>query len=143
MAYDMYQEKILDHYKRPRNFGHLEHPDLEGAESNPLCGDKIRLELRLDPSRKTVDDVRFSGEGCAISVASASMLTARIKGKPLSEISRLHRKDVEEMLGIPLSPVRVKCALTSLKALAEALLPTPTPLVTEEEPPLPASGTGS
>jgi nitrogen fixation NifU-like protein len=117
----MYQERILDHYKRPRNFGHLESADLVGEESNPLCGDHIQLELALDPARTTVTDVRFSGDGCAISMASASLLTGRLKGHSLQEISQLQREDVEGMLGIPLSPMRVKCALTSFKALGKAL----------------------
>jgi nitrogen fixation protein NifU and related proteins len=135
MAWDMYQERILDHYKRPRNFGHLDHPDLTGTESNPLCGDHIQ-------------DVKFNGDGCAISVASASMLTAKIKGQPLTEVARVRRQDVEKMLAIPLSPVRIKCALTSLKALALALATTTTPLVTTEGPeeaaPAPeATGPGS
>ncbi len=134
MAWDMYQEKILDHYKHPRNFGHVESPDLTGAESNPLCGDHITLELKLDARHTTVEQARFSGDGCAISMASASMLTQKLQGRPLSEVSQIRRKDVEKMLGIPLSPVRVKCALTSLKALAQALSTTPTPLTVSEAP---------
>lgn len=134
MAYDMYQERVLDHYKRPRNFGHLEHPELSGSEANPLCGDHITLELHLDAGKSVVEDVKFSGEGCAISMASASMLTGKIKGKPLAEVARIHRQDVEAMLGVPLSPVRIKCALTSLNALAHALMTTSTPLTTADKP---------
>ena len=134
MAWDMYQERILDHYKRPRNFGHLDHPDLTGSEDNPLCGDHITIELLLDPGKTAVQDVRFNGDGCAISVASASMLTAKLKGSSLEAISRTQRQDVEKMLAIPLSPVRIKCALTSLKALAHALSTTSTPLATSETP---------
>ncbi len=142
MAWDMYQERILDHYRRPRNFGRLESPDLTGSESNPLCGDHITLELRLDPTRERVEEVRFSGDGCAISMASASLLTQRVQGKPLTEVSQLRRTDVEAMLGIPLSPVRVKCALTPLKALAEALAGTRTPLTTSEAPGTESPGVG-
>ncbi|MDE1819595.1 MAG: SUF system NifU family Fe-S cluster assembly protein [Euryarchaeota archaeon] len=132
MAWDMYQERILDHYKRPRNFGHLDHPDLTGSENNPLCGDRITVELSLDGAKKTIQDVKFNGDGCAISVASASMLTSKIKGQPLAQVSKTHRQDVEKMLAIPLSPVRIKCALTSLKALANALGATDTPLDTSD-----------
>ena len=142
MAWDMYQERILDHYRRPRNFGRLESVDLTGSESNPLCGDHITLELHLDAAREAVEEVRFSGDGCAISMASASMLTQRIQGKPLTEVAQIRRSDLEAMLGIPLSPVRVKCALTPLKALAEALAGTRTPLTTSEAPAEETPGVG-
>ncbi len=123
MAYDMYQELILQHYRSPHNFGELAGADLVGEESNPLCGDRIRLQLKLDPARSTVEAVRFDGDGCAISVASASLLTDRLKGRPLAEVSKLTRDDVIQLLGIPLSPVRVKCALTGFSALGRALHP--------------------
>jgi nitrogen fixation NifU-like protein len=121
MAYDMYQERILEHYRKPRNFGHLEHVDKKGTEANPLCGDSITVELLLDASGQKVEDVRFHGEGCAISVASASLLSMEVKGKTLKELSDLTQKDIERMVGVPLSPVRIKCALTPLMALGHAL----------------------
>jgi nitrogen fixation NifU-like protein len=121
MAYDMYQEMILQHYRSPRNFGTLPTPSRTAEESNPLCGDHIRMDLQIDPSGRTLEDVRFSGDGCAISVASASLLTQRIKGKPLGEVEALTREDMFKLLGIPLSPVRVKCALTGFVALGKAL----------------------
>ncbi len=121
MAYDMYQERILQHYRAPRNFGSLPGADLAGEESNPLCGDHIRMELKLDPARERITDVRFSGDGCAISMASASMLTERLAGRSLAEVEGLRRDDVLANLGIPLSPVRVKCALTGFVALGHAL----------------------
>ncbi len=123
MAFDMYQEIILQHYKSPRNFGPLSGADLVGEESNPLCGDHIRIQLKLDPTHTTVDEVRFDGDGCAISVASASMLTEKVKGQPMETVSHLSRDDVLKMLGIPLSPVRIKCALTGFAALGRALHP--------------------
>ena len=123
MAYDMYQEMILQHYRSPRNFGSLPAADLTGEESNPLCGDHITIQLKLDPSRQKVEDVHFSGDGCAISVASASMLTQKVKGAALAEVRGLTRDDVLKLLGIPLSPVRVKCALTGFTALGRALAP--------------------
>jgi nitrogen fixation NifU-like protein len=121
MAYDMYQERVLEHYRKPRNLGHLPHADLTGTESNPLCGDKISVELQLDPSGSRVEDIRFSGEGCAISVASASLLTIEAKGKPLTELKIIKQAEMERLVGVPLSPVRIKCVMTSLVALNRAL----------------------
>jgi nitrogen fixation NifU-like protein len=123
MAYDMYQEIILQHYRSPRNFGPLEGADLAGEESNPLCGDRIQVQLKLDPTRQLVAEVRFNGDGCAISMASASMLTEKVKGATLDAVGKLTRDDVLKLLGIPLSPVRVKCALTGFAALGRALHP--------------------
>ena len=121
--YDMYQEVILQHYRTPRNFGPLAEADRTGEESNPLCGDHITLRLKVEPSSHKISEVRFEGDGCAISVASASMLTEKIAGLTLEEAGRLTRDDVLQQLGIPLSPVRVKCALTSFAALGRALHP--------------------
>jgi nitrogen fixation protein NifU and related proteins len=121
MAYDMYQERILQHYRSPKNFGQLDHPDFTGEESNPLCGDHIRIDLRLDPSKEKIAEVRFSGDGCAISMASASMLTQKLIGQPLSAVEKVNRDDVLQLVAIPLSPVRVKCALTGFTALGRAL----------------------
>jgi nitrogen fixation NifU-like protein len=123
MAYDMYQEIILQHYRSPRNFGTLEHATLVGEESNPLCGDHIRMQLAVDPSTQVVREVRFDGDGCAISMASASMLTEKLKGRSIEEISTLTRDDVLKLVAIPLSPVRLKCALTGFAALGHALHP--------------------
>jgi nitrogen fixation protein NifU and related proteins len=122
MAFDMYQEIILQHYRSPRNFGRLDHADLAGEENNPLCGDHIRLELKVDGSNPPrITAVGFSGDGCAISVASSSMLTEKLKGISLAEARSLQRDDVLKLVGIPLSPVRVKCALTGFAALGRAL----------------------
>jgi nitrogen fixation NifU-like protein len=121
MAYDMYQEIILQHYRAPKNFGPLPDATLSGEESNPLCGDHIRVELKLDPERSRVEDIHFSGDGCAISVASASLLTQAVKGRSLPEVQRMTREDVFKLVGIPLSPVRVKCALTGFAAMGRAL----------------------
>ena len=133
MAYDMYQEIILQHYRSPANFGAMPNADLTGEESNPLCGDRITLQVKLDAARSAVEDVKFSGDGCAISVASASLLTQRIKGKSLDEVRRLTREDILQLVGIPLSPVRVKCALTGFSALGHALHP-PAPTAPGAEP---------
>ena len=112
---DLYREVILDHYQNPRNYGTLEPADISYEEDNPVCGDHIRLDLRLQDGRVT--DVRFSGHGCAISQASASMLTEQIQGKTLDELKAFSKDDLLDLLGIPLGPVRIKCALLSLKVL--------------------------
>ena len=127
--YDMYQEVILQHYRNPRNFGPLPDADRVGEESNPLCGDHITLRLKVDSASHKISQVRFEGDGCAISVASASMLTEKVSGLTLDEAGKLTRDDVIQQLGIPLSPVRVKCALTSFAALGRALHPESLPPV--------------
>jgi len=116
----MYREHILDHYKHPRNFGVLEGADIDHREDNPLCGDDIRMMLKLDGDGR-VADVRFHGRGCAISQASASMLTERAKGLTLEAIKGLQRDDLLQMLGITVSPVRLKCAILSLVVLRDGV----------------------
>lgn len=113
---DFYRELILDHYKHPRNKGKLEPNDFSYEDSNPLCGDQIRIDVRLDDQQR-VKEVAFTGRGCAISQASASLLTEAILGKPLAEVKALSREDVLELLGIDLTPARLKCAMLSLKVL--------------------------
>jgi nitrogen fixation NifU-like protein len=113
---DLYRENILDHYQNPRNYGALDDPDISYEDDNPLCGDVIRIDIKLDEQDR-ISEVGFSGEGCAISQASASMLTEEILGKTLDEVKQISKDDVLEMLGIQLGPVRLKCALLSLKVL--------------------------
>jgi nitrogen fixation NifU-like protein len=117
---DLYRDEILDHYRNPHNFGILESPTTVKEGANPLCGDRITLMLGID-DEGNVQDVAFTGRGCAISQASASMLTDEIKGKPLSEIARLTQQDVLDNLGIEISPARMKCAMLSLETLHESL----------------------
>ncbi len=112
---DLYRDNIIDHYQNPRNFGTLEHPDISYEDSNPVCGDEIRMDLRIQDGR--VVDARFQGHGCSISQASASMLTEDIIGKTLEEVKQIDKQYLLDMLGIPLGPVRLKCALLSLKVL--------------------------
>jgi nitrogen fixation NifU-like protein len=116
---DFYRDFILDHYRNPRNFGHLEQPDAVAEDLNPLCGDQIRIELQVDGGGK-VTDLRFSGKGCAISQASVSMLTETVKGKSLEEIAKLPKDVVLENVGIGISPTRMKCAMLGLKVLKSA-----------------------
>ena len=113
---DLYRDEILEHYRNPHNFGILESPTTAKEGANPLCGDRITLMLGID-EQGNVSDVAFTGRGCAISQASASMLTDEIKGKPLDEIAQLGKADVLDNLGIEISPARLKCALLSLKVL--------------------------
>jgi nitrogen fixation protein NifU and related proteins len=116
---DFYRENILDHYKNPRNAGHLEHPTTTADGVNPLCGDELSVELEIEGD--TVQDVRFNGRGCAISQAAASMISDVVKGKTVAEVRALGSEDVLEELGIPLSPIRLKCALLSVNVLRVAL----------------------
>jgi nitrogen fixation NifU-like protein len=113
---DLYREMILDHYRDPRNKGRLDPADISYEDDNPLCGDQIHLYLRLDGDNR-VAEVAWEGDGCAISMASASMLSEEIKGKTLEELRHLGKDQILEMLGIELGPVRLKCALLSLKVL--------------------------
>jgi nitrogen fixation NifU-like protein len=115
---DMYRDYILDHYKNPRNSGELPGATNTYQDTNPLCGDEITMSLLIDGDQ--VKDVRFKGRGCAISQASASILTEEIKGKKLDEVRAIDRQHILENLGIPISPARVKCALLGLKALKGA-----------------------
>ena len=115
MSLDMYAEEILDHYRNPKNFGKLENPDAKFRELNPLCGDEYEFQLKF--SNGTVKDIKFNGDGCAISMASASMLSELAKGKKVSEVKRLSPEDIFKMLGMTVSPARVKCALLPLSIL--------------------------
>ncbi len=112
---DIYRDVILDHSRHPRNKGTLDPADFSYEDTNPLCGDEIRIDLRVAGER--VSDIRFSGRGCAVSQASASMLTEMVQGLSLDEVKALTKDDLLEELGIPLSPARLKCALLGLKVL--------------------------
>lgn len=115
---DMYRDYILDHYKNPRNSGELPGATNTYHDTNPLCGDEITMALLIEDDR--VKDVRFVGKGCAISQASASILTEEIKGMTLDAVKAIDREHILENLGIPISPARVKCALLGLKAVKGA-----------------------
>jgi nitrogen fixation NifU-like protein len=113
---DLYRELIIDRYKNPHYRGSLDPHDISFEDDNPLCGDHIRIDLRVDGENK-VSEVAFDGHGCAISQATADLLAESIMGKSLEEVKKINKQDVLDMLGIELGPVRLKCALLSLKVL--------------------------
>ena len=116
---DLYAEEILDHYKHPRDFGHLDAPTLTYHDRNPLCGDEITLELQIADGK--IADVAFTGHGCAVSRAAASMMSEEIIGKSLDELRGWQKENITDLLGIEVGPVRIKCALLPLKALKAAV----------------------
>lgn len=120
---DLYREEILDHYKHPRNFGHLKGATATGEEHNISCGDKIIIEVLISKNKKgkKIEDVRFSGVGCAISMAAASLLTERVMGMSVAEVMKLSLTDIQNVLGTTLMPARVKCAMLSLEVLQKTV----------------------
>lgn len=115
MSLDMYAEEILDHYRNPKNFGKLQDPDMKFRELNPLCGDEYEFQIKLADG--LVKEIKFNGDGCAISMASASMLTEFAKGKKISDLKKLSPDDVFKLLRVTVSPARMKCALLPLSIL--------------------------
>ena len=117
---DLYREIIIDHYKNPRHKGRLDKSDFSFEDENPLCGDHIQIELRVDESQNVVE-AKFDGHGCAISISAADLLLDSIVGKSIEDLKKLKKQDILDLLGIELSPVRLKCALLSLKVLKAAV----------------------
>ena len=118
---DLYREVILDHYKNPRGHGVIEDADASAEGMNPLCGDEVSIYVQFAPDGETVDEVKFSGRGCAISQASTSMLMEIVQGRTATEVAELPKEDLLEEVGIPLTPVRLKCAILGLTTLRLAL----------------------
>ncbi len=119
-AEDMYRENIMDHFKNPRNHGIIENPDIVFSDNNPLCGDEIGVTVKLGRDKagdNVIAEIKFNGKGCAISQASASMLTEQVSGMKLEDVKKMKNDDVIKNLGIPLQPIRVKCALLGFKVL--------------------------
>ena len=117
----LYREVILDHYKNPRGHGTIEDADVSAEGQNPLCGDEVSIFVSFEPGSDIIDEVKFSGRGCAISQAATSMLMEMVQGRAASEVASLTKDDLLEELGIPLTPVRLKCAILGLTTLKLAL----------------------
>ena len=122
----LYREQIIDLYDNPLNFGELDPHDFTYEEDNPLCGDVVRIDVRVDEEGR-VADIRWRGEGCAISQASASLLTEEVKGMTLEDVKQFDKERLLELIGVPLSMARVKCALLSLKVLKAGAYGIPSP----------------
>jgi nitrogen fixation protein NifU and related proteins len=118
---DMYREVILDHYKNPRGHGVIDDADASAEGMNPLCGDEVAIYVEFGDDGETIDEVKFSGRGCAISQASTSMLMEMVKGRTATEVGELTKDELLEEIGIPLTPIRLKCALLGLGVLKVAL----------------------
>jgi nitrogen fixation protein NifU and related proteins len=118
---DLYREVILDHYKNPRGHGELDRADVSAEGMNPLCGDEVSIYVAFGDDGDTIDEVKFLGRGCAISQAATSMLTEMVTGRSAREISELPKDELLEEIGIPLTPIRLKCALLGLSTLKLAL----------------------
>jgi nitrogen fixation protein NifU and related proteins len=117
----LYREVILDHYKNPRGHGVIAEADAEAEGQNPLCGDEVSIYVRFGEDHDTIDEVKFSGRGCAISQAATSMLTEMVQGKKASEVAGLDKDELLDEIGIPLTPIRLKCAMLGLTTLKVAL----------------------
>ena len=117
----MYREVILDHYKNPRGHGVMEDADADAEGMNPLCGDEVTIYVRFGEDSDTIDEVKFAGRGCAISQAATSMLTEMVQGKKASDVAVLDKDELLDEIGIPLTPIRLKCAMLGLTTLKVAL----------------------
>ena len=117
----MYREVILDHYKNPRGHGTLDDADAHADGQNPLCGDEVSIYVAFDEDGETIDEVKFSGRGCAISQAATSMLTELVKGRKATDVAVMPKEELLDEIGIPLTPIRLKCAILGLGVLKVAL----------------------
>ena len=115
---DLYREQTLDHYKQPRNYGDLEDPTFSHAGENPMCGDSIEVDVRVDDTGE-IEAIAFTGDGCAISIAAASLLSEHLEGRSVDTLVELDRDDMTELLGVELSPMRVKCAVLAEKVVQD------------------------
>lgn len=118
---DLYRQDILDHYKHPHNFGHLRDADKKETLHNSACGDVVTIEIRFGKKGRVVEDIRFTGEGCAISKASSSLLTDKVKGMKIKDVMKLGKDDIFDLLKTQLTPSRIKCALLPLEAIQKTI----------------------
>ena len=118
---DLYREVILDHYKNPHNYGLLEPSDAQAEGQNPLCGDEVSVSIRFAGDGETIEEIGFEGRGCAVSQAATSMLTDIVKGRKATDVATLPKEEILEEVGIPLTPVRMKCAILGLGVVKVAL----------------------
>ncbi|MFA6073654.1 MAG: iron-sulfur cluster assembly scaffold protein [Candidatus Woesearchaeota archaeon] len=118
---ELYRQELLELYRNPTNKGKMLNPDLKTEDSNPLCGDQVEIQLRLDKNNKIIDAL-FDGKGCVISMASTSLLLDKIKGKTLEQVSNLTREEILDMIGINLTPSRIKCAMLPLVTLKKGII---------------------
>jgi nitrogen fixation protein NifU and related proteins len=117
---NMYQENIMDHFKNPRNKGVLENPSITKEEHNPVCGDVVKVMLKIKDN--TLTNIMFDGSGCAISQAAMSMITEQVKNKSVEEVLTINKDTILDLLGIPIGPVRIKCALLGLRTIQKAIV---------------------
>jgi len=120
MSTDLYAENIIDHFNSPRNQGEIEKYDIKQKGFNPFCGDHIEITVKLN-QKKEIQDIKFTGKGCSISQASASMLTELVRGKSIDQVKSLTKEDILDLLNIPIGPVRMKCALLALDTVQEGI----------------------
>ncbi len=119
---ELYREYLLDHYKNPKHLGELKDPEIYKHDNNPLCGDDIEIFARLDSKKERISEIKFKGHGCVICMASASILMDEIEGKKLNEVSKMQTEDMLKLLGIDLTPARIKCMMLPLKALQKGII---------------------
>lgn len=118
---DMYRQQILDHYKNPRNYGEIEDSTFTHVGENPMCGDTIEMDVVLDDDESTIEHVAFRGDGCAISQAAASMLSKKLQGMETDTLAEMDRDDIVDMLGVDVSPMRIKCAVLAEKVAQDGM----------------------
>ncbi|QZA87552.1 iron-sulfur cluster assembly scaffold protein [Salinarchaeum sp. IM2453] len=116
---DIYRQQILDHYKNPRNYGELEDPTYSHIGENPMCGDEIQVDVQIDETNGTIENIAFQGDGCAISLAAASLLSEELQGENIETLQEMDRDDIIDLLGVEISPMRVKCAVLAEKVLQD------------------------
>ncbi|MEM4638108.1 MAG: SUF system NifU family Fe-S cluster assembly protein [Candidatus Woesearchaeota archaeon] len=119
---ELYRENLIDHYKNPKNFGEIKNPDIYKHDSNPLCGDEIEIFVKLDKNKEKINEIKFKGKGCVICMASASILMEELSNKKIKDVQKMQKEEMEKLLGINLTPSRIKCMMLPLKALQKGII---------------------